>query len=146
MRKVYGANQMVYPPNKAVNVIEDYDTFDGKFIDVDYPTDTGVTRPAKVHGADKVAMFGSWVSSMMPNGRDLPRNLKWEGGVPGEYYVFSEHALPNMVCAIPKADLPAVKTFASSLGGELPKSLCEKKACILDALRARRDAKASCGL
>lgn len=146
MRKLYGANQMIYPPNKPVNVVADYDTYDGKFVDVDYPTDVGVTRPAKVHGADKVEMFGSWVALESPTGRDLPRDLKWEGGVAGEWYVHSEHAIPNMACSFAKTELAGLRSLAASMGGELPKSLCEKKACITEALRGKRDAKASCGL
>jgi hypothetical protein len=146
MRKLYTANSAVNPRTKPVKVIADYDQYDGKYIDVDYPTDTGVTRPAKTYGADKVVMFGSWVASATPDGRDLPPSMKWQGGVSGAWYTFSEHVVPNMVCSAPKADLPALKAFAAANGGELPKSFCEKKACILDALRAKKDAKATCGL
>ncbi len=147
MRKIYGANQAYDNPSAAtVTVIDDYDTLDGKFIDVDYATDVGVTRPGKVHGDAKVVMFGSWVASEMPNGKDLPPDQKWEGGVSGKPYVFSEHARRDMVCSFAKSDLPRLKEVQRATGGELPRSICEKKACVVTAMRAGGDAKAQCGL
>ncbi|MBK6460747.1 MAG: L,D-transpeptidase [Myxococcales bacterium] len=137
MRKVYVANKIYTPPHAPVKVIADYDQYDGKAIDVDYPTDTGVVRPGKVLGADKVVMFGSWVASELPNGKDLPPNMKWEGGVAGDYYVFAEHALKNTVCSAPKADLAKLGAYAK-LKGELPTNFCAQKACYLSALRAGR--------
>lgn len=140
MRKVYKANDGFVPAAKPpVQVIADYDTYEGKSIDVDYPTDVGVVRPAKVVGADKVVMFGSWVASELPNGKDLPPNMKWEGGVAGDYYVFAEHVLKDSVCSVPKADLPKLRTFAAKTNGELAPTFCAKKACILTALRAGRE-------
>jgi hypothetical protein len=147
MRKVYTANQMYENPTTAkAQVISGYDTFDGKFIDVDYATDVGVTRPGKVHGDAKVVMFGSFVASEMPDGKDLPPDMKWEGGVSGKPYIFSEHARRDMVCSFAKRDLPGLKNLQRATGGELPRSLCEKKACIVTAIRANADAKARCGL
>lgn len=139
MRKVYGANR-AYGPREApidisakVDVIADYDKYDGKWIDVDYATDTGVTRPGKVYGADKVVMFGSWIGTETPDGRDLPPNMAWEGGVSGKPYVFREHAIANAVCSLPKALLPKAKELAGN--GELPMNLCANKACYVDALK-----------
>lgn len=146
MRKVYTANR-VYPvrPSVKVHVVKDYDTFGGKKVDVDYPTGPLAKRPGKVYGEGMVEMFGSWLASETPDGKDLPQDEKWQGGVAGAWYVFGEHVRPNMVCSVPKADLPRLATFASRFGGELPASFCAKKACVLSALRAGADA-ASCGL
>lgn len=147
MRKVYAANAIVSTPRVAVTVTADYDTYEGKAIDVDYATDTGVVRPGKTMAADKVEMFGSWVASETPDGRDLPRDLKWEGGVAGQPYVFKEHARNDMVCSFAKRDLPALKTLAARFpNSELPRGICAKKACIVEALRAGADAKARCAL
>ncbi|MBX3192184.1 MAG: L,D-transpeptidase [Labilithrix sp.] len=149
MRKVWNANQMYSSPTSAkVEVIADYDMFEGKYIDVDYATDVGVTRPGKIHGDDKVVMFGSWVASEQPDGKDLPANMAWEGGVSGRPYVFKEHARNDMVCSYAKRDLEGLKVVQRSMGGELPRSLCAKKACIVEAIRANKaaEAKARCGL
>lgn len=129
MRKVYAANTAIAPTTTAkVKVIADYDTYEGKYIDVDYPTDTGAKRPASVHGADKVVMFGSWVATEMPDGKDLPPNMKWAGGVSGRYYDFSEHAVRGYVCSMPKSSLAALKPLAAARpGGELPADFCAKK-------------------
>jgi hypothetical protein len=149
MRRVWAANQMYENPTAAkVEVIADYDTLDGKLVDVDYPTDVGVTRPGKAHGDDKVVMFGSWVASEQPDGKDLPPDMKWEGGVAGKPYVFKDHARTDMVCSYAKRDLEGLKVVQRSTGGELPRSLCEKKQCIVDAIRANKaaEAKSRCGL
>lgn len=136
MRKAYRANEGFTPKTTAsVSVISGYDTYDGKYIDVDYPTDVGVVRPGKVYGDAKVEMFGSWVASELPNGKDLPANLKWEGGVSGDYYVFSEHVLNDAVCSVAKGDLAKVRAYTLAKG-ELPKDFCAKKACYLSAIRA----------
>jgi hypothetical protein len=146
MRRVYDPNTFVrVAAAPKVRVVKDYDTFGGRFIDVDYPTSTGATRPAKVYGDERVEMFGSWLASETPDGKDLPPDMKWQGGVSGAWYSFGEHVLPNMVCSVPKADLRALRTFASRWGGTLPASFCEKKACIVSELRAGRDA-STCGL
>ena len=140
MRKVYRANESFVPKTTAtVTVIDTFDTYDGKYIDVDYPTDVGVVRPGKLYGDDKVAMFGSWVASELPNGKDLPPNMKWEGGVAGDWYVFSEHVVPNAVCSAPKTDLDKLRGYVAQKG-ELPKDFCAKKACYLDAIRAGKTA------
>jgi hypothetical protein len=129
MRKVYGANVQIRPQATKVAVIADYDQLDGKYIDVDYPTDTGAKRPASVYGASNVVMFGSWVASEMPNGRDLPPDMKWEGGVSGKYYVFQEHARQGVVCSVPKRDLAALKASAARRpNAELPGDFCATKA------------------
>ena len=147
MRKIYGANQSYPDPSAArVTVIDDYDTLDGKFIDVDYATDVGVTRPGKVHGDANVVMFGSWVASEMPNGKDLPPDQKWEGGANGKPYVFAEHARNDMVCSFAKADLPGLKLVQRATGGELPRSICAKKACVVAAIRSNGNAKTLCAL
>ncbi len=146
MRKVYGPNKFYnVRPSPKVRVVADYDTFDGKLVDVDYPTSTGAVRPGKLYGQGRVEMFGSWLASETPDGRDLPPDMKWEGGVSGAWYVFGEHVRPDMVCSVPKADLKNLEAFAARSGGELPASFCANKACVLDALRSGRDA-ASCGL
>jgi hypothetical protein len=136
MRKTYRANEGFTPKTPAtVSVIADYDTYEGKYIDVDYPTDVGVVRPGKVYGDAKVTMFGSWVASELPNGKDLPANLKWEGGVAGAYYVFAEHVLNDAVCSVAKGDLTKLRAYTASKG-ELPKDFCAKKDCYLGAIRA----------
>jgi hypothetical protein len=139
MRKVYEANRAYQDPsNAAVQVIADYDKYNGKYVDVDYPTDEGARRPKAVFPANEIAMFGSWIATEMPDGKDLPPSMKWEAGVQGDFYVFAEHAKRNVVCSIPKRDLPRLKTFVATRGGEVPQNLCEKKACYIDALRAGR--------
>lgn len=149
MRKVWTANQMYENPTTAKTIVlADYDTLDGKFIDVDYATDVGVTRPGKVHGDDKVTMFGSWVASEQPDGKDLPPDMKWEGGVSGQPYVFAEHAKTDMVCSFAKKDLAGLKIVQRATGGELPRSICAKKSCVVNAIRANKaaDAKSICSL
>lgn len=142
MRKVYEANRAYNPRSStSVTVIADYDQLDEKYVDVDYPTWTGMTRPATTFGRDKVAMFGSWVATETPDGKDLPGDQKWEGGVTGKYYVFSEHAKRDFVCSVEKVDLAALKGYATANGGEIPAGFCAKKTCILDALRRRADPK-----
>jgi hypothetical protein len=137
MRKIYPGNTNVPIPadvrNADVKVIKDYDTLDGKFIDVDYPTDVGVTRPAKIHGDAKVVMFGSWAATETPDGKDLPGDMKWEAGRTGDLYVFKEHAKQNWVCSAPKTTFTALAKFASTQpGGLLPKNFCEKRACYIE--------------
>jgi hypothetical protein len=128
MRKIYKPNDPIRPTTTAdVKVIADYDTYNGKFIDVDYPTDVGVTRPGTVHGAEKVEMFGSWVASETPDGKDLPPDMKWEGGVTGQFYDFHEHAKRGFICSMPKSSLPALKEIAARTGGVLPADFCAKK-------------------
>ncbi|MCA9590694.1 MAG: L,D-transpeptidase [Myxococcales bacterium] len=149
MTKVYAANTGIEPTTRAkVDVIDDYDTYDGKLIDVDYPTDSGATRPAVASGsADNVTMFGSWIASELPDGQDLPPSMKWAGGVRGAWYVFAEHAQRDWVCSAPKADLPALKRWASAQPkGELPPSFCKQKECVLGALRAGKSPQERCEL
>ena len=140
MRSVYKANTQVSMAAKVpVKVVSGYDTYDGKPIDVDYPTDIKAVRPT-----GDVAMFGSWVASETPAGTDLPPDMKWEGGVNGEWYVFAEHARQNWVCSALPKELAALKTWASSRtsvdpknderAGELPADFCQVKTCVLDAL------------
>ena len=128
MRKVYPANTMLTPTTTAdVKIIDDYDTLDGQYIDVDYPTDVGAVRPAATHGADKVVMFGSWVATETADGSDLAPNMKWQGGVSGQYYVFSEHAKPGWVCSMAAASLASLKTTAAKTAGILPSDFCSRK-------------------
>jgi hypothetical protein len=137
MRKIYPGNTEV-PVSASmrtatVTVMKDYDSLDGKFIDVDYPTDVGVVRPAKVHGDAKVLMFGSWVATETPDGKDLPPSLKWEAGRAGDLYVFQEHAKKDWVCSAPKAAFAGLKQFAATQpGGLLPQNFCEKRACFIE--------------
>lgn len=127
MRKVYGANQGYRPTTTAkVNVIADYDKYEGKAIDVDYPTDNGVKRPGTVLGNENVVMFGSWILTEMPDGKDLPGDLKWEGGVSGKWYDFQAHAVRDVVCSMKKGSLPELKSISERLG-ELPQDFCAKK-------------------
>ncbi len=142
MRKMYGANQTITPRRSTVTLINDYDQFEGKYLDVDYPTDVGVVRPG-VHGVQNVAMFGSWVGAEMPDGSDLPKDLKWEGGVSGTPYVFKEHATYDWVCSALPEEISKLKTYATTLPGKrLPADFCANKACILDALGSGGDASA----
>ena len=63
----------------------------------------------------------------------------------GQPYVFSQHARNDMVCSFAKADLAGLKNLQRATGGELPRTICEKKACVVEAIRANGDAKAQCG-
>ena len=137
MRKVYSANQSFRPANPAkVQLIADYDKVNGKYVDVDFPTDTGVVRPAKTYGRENVEMFGSWVGAELPDGSDLPRDLQWEGGESGNWYDFKEHAAYDYVCSVLPEDLPRVKTWAASQpGAQVPADFCKKKDCIVNALK-----------
>nr|MBP9114359.1 L,D-transpeptidase [Polyangiaceae bacterium] len=157
MRKMYNAGTGYSAPSDARVVALPltgeagavYDMFGANFIDVDYPTDVsdpGAIRPGKKVGHDRVAMFGSWIASETPDGSDFPRDQKWEGGVKGDLYNFSEHLRSNWVCSVPKADLARVAYLAKTRGGELPKGFCEKKACILDALVRNVKVKDTCGI
>ena len=158
MRTVYGKNQSVSPPGAGkVTVLADYDQYDDgsglKYVDSDYATNTDVpagtepmVRPGKVHGDANVVMFGSWVASEEPNGADLPRDFKFQGGVSGKLYVFAEHAQTNWVCSVLPADLPRLKTYAASQGGKLPASFCANKACVLGALKNGADPASTCAL
>lgn len=137
MKKAYLPNASFVPKTPAkVDVISGYDTYGGKYIDVDYPTDVGVIRPGKVYGDANVEMFGSWVASELPNGKDLPPDMKWEGGVSGQYYDFGEHALQDVVCSVPKAKLPQLRAWLAKRGGEIPADFCAKKACYVNAVIA----------
>jgi hypothetical protein len=130
MRKVYEPNKIYDPTTRAkVDVIKGYDTYGSKLIDVDYPTDVGATRPAAVHGADRVVMWGSWILGEMPNGKDLPPDMKWEGGENGNPYAFREHAsgTRDWVCSMPKETLPKLRAIAARTNGTLPRDFCAKK-------------------
>jgi hypothetical protein len=155
MRKVYEANTVVPAArNVSVAVIDAYDMYAGKYVDVDYPTyksdaegDLGVIRPAVTHGADKVEMFGSWIASETPNGSDLPPSMAWQGGVSGVRYIFKEHAQLGWVCSLPADTLPKLRAWAKTLpNGEIPNSVCQNTACVRDALRSNKDPKAACRL
>ena len=141
MSRIYEPNRIYNtrtPPMNVtakVDVIPDYDTYDGKFIDVDYPTASSAVRPARVHGDAKVVMFGSWIATETPDGSDMPKDMKWEGGVPGKLYIFAEHVKPGLVCGISKGALPALKQVAAGNGGAIPPNLCENRTCWLDNLK-----------
>lgn len=146
MRTVYSANQSFRPQNPAkVNLIADYDKFNGKYVDVDFPTDVGVTRPGKTFGNENVEMFGSWVAAELPDGSDLPGDLKWEGGEAGKWYVFKEHATYSDVCSVLPADLTRLKTWAARQpGAKVPADFCKRKDCVLAALADGDDPNAIC--
>ncbi len=146
MRKIYSANATIYPSHPAkVTVIADYDKWNGKYIDVDYPTDVGVVRPGKVYGSQNVEMFGSWVASELPDGSDLPKDLAWEGGVSGQYYVFKDHAVYDRVCSLLPAEVAKVKPWAAKLpNAEVPADFCAHKDCIVNALADGSDPSSVC--
>jgi hypothetical protein len=137
MTQVYKENDPIRPTTTAkLTLLADYDKYEGKFVDVDYPTDVGVTRPGKVHGVENVVMFGSWVASETPDGKDLPPDMKFEGGVDGVLYDFQNHAQRGWVCSMPKSSLPELRDIQRRLGGSLPDDFCARKlAC--DAARGR---------
>lgn len=137
MRKVYDGDRSYSPPKVGVKVIAGYDELGGKYVDVDYPTDSGFRRPGKVYGDDKVTMFGSWVATEMPNGADLPSSKEWEGGISGKPYKFEAHSKLNWVCSIRRDVLLKLRAWEKTLPNqELPRNLCEKKACVEGALLA----------
>ena len=143
MRKVYEGNRTYSDLTRApVRVIADYDTYEGKLIDVDYATDVGMTRPR-----GDVAMFGSWIASETPDGRDLPPDMKFERGESGNMYTFADHVVKGAVCSIPKSLLPALKQLAGR-DGLVPKELCAKKKCIAAALKegGAAMARSKCGV
>ncbi|MBX3230786.1 MAG: hypothetical protein KIT84_01105 [Labilithrix sp.] len=128
MRKVYKGNYAYEPTTTAkVKVITDFDQYEGQWIDVDYPTDVGASRPAVAKQTTNVAMFGSWVATTTPDGKDLPPDMKWEGGVNGQWYDFQEHAIRGNVCSMPPEMLEELKTVAARTGGVLPADFCQKK-------------------
>lgn len=146
MRTVWTSDKIEYGPSKAnarVNLVDDYDSYDGKLVDVDYPTDVGASRPPR----DQTVMFGSWVGTETPDGSDLPADQKWEAGIPGKPYVFKNHAIPDMICSVPASRTEALRNFAKTLPGSvLPSGFCAKKKCILDTLKVGGDAKVACSL
>lgn len=150
MRKIYEPGKAYRAPQGGVTILADFDSVDGKVIDVDYPTDTtdpGNIRPKSVYSEDKITMFGSWVASELPDGSDLPADMKWEAGKKDDLYVFAEHAQHDWVCSIPQKDLEAARRYASTQPDhELPRGFCKKKDCALAALAAGQDLKATCGL
>ena len=128
--KAYRMNEAPVNVTAAtVRVVPDYDSYDGKYVDVDYPTAAGAKRPKDVYGEENVAMFGSWIASETPDGTDLPHNLKWESGIRGKYYVFADHVRPHTVCSMPKAVLSKLRNLVGVNGGVVPKNLCERQAC-----------------
>jgi len=134
MHKLYKATQQFVPANAPhVNVIADFDQLDGKYIDIDYPTDVDAPRPGATHGDDNVVMFGSWVGMQEPDGSDLPPDMKWEGGVNGKAYVFADHAVRGRVCSMPQAMLPELAQLAAKTGGKLAPDFCTKKYACDDA-------------
>lgn len=143
MRKTYGANKSYVPATTSkVIVTNDYDSIDGKLVDVDYPTDVGAKRPE-----GNVEMFGSWMGSETPDGSDLAPDMKWEGGVAGKPYVLSEHVKQGWICSFPKGDLAKLTALAAKFpNSELPQTLCAKKSCIQSAFAAGKDAKVACSM
>ncbi|MFO0743133.1 MAG: hypothetical protein U0270_45090 [Labilithrix sp.] len=129
MHKLYKPGSSYKPTTTAtVKVLADeYDQYEGKYIDVDYPTDAGVTRPGVAKGAENVVMFGSWVGKTLPNGADLPPDMKWEGGVNGQLYDFQEHAVRGWVCSFAPSALGELAQVAAKTGGRLPNDFCAKK-------------------
>ena len=63
----------------------------------------------------------------MPDGKDLPPDMKWEGGIEGQFYDFQEHARQGFICSMPKCSLAALKEVARRTNGVLPADFCAKK-------------------
>jgi hypothetical protein len=146
MDRIYEANKdytSSTPPIAApgaVHVIAGYDEYDGKKVDVDYPTARRMVRPGKTFGDENVAMFGTWIASEQPDGTDLPPSMEWEAGIRGKLFVFREHVIPNAVCSVPPGKLAALGAVAEKNDGRVPKNLCANRACWLDALGDGADA------
>ncbi len=158
MRKVYSRSKVYRSSDLAalgpssftatgVTVTNDYDTLDGKYVDVDYPTDDDapLTRPGAVHGAAAVVMFGSWVATEVArdaplrSASDLPPDMSGLGGRP---YVFAQHARRDTVCSYPPSTLKALENLAATLPGkELPMSLCQSttRRCVIERIAATGD-------
>ena len=151
MRKVWTADAIYENPTAAkVKLSAEYDTYDGKPVDVDYPTETtmglgpnGVSAPIRAPGA---VMFSTWVGTETADGSDHSASMKWEAGVSGKLYVFKEHE-KKFVCSVPEASIKSLRAFAATLpGATLPAGFCAKKKCVLDTLKANGNPKAACGL
>jgi hypothetical protein len=164
MRKAYRnrwdvvANRVWRPGPGTVQVLGDYDTWNGKYVDVDYPTHGSARRPS-----GDVEMFGSWLASETPEGVDLERRKKWEGGVPGVMYDPATHVVPGMLCSFvahrrgaseaEKNNFVLNRRLISLIDAlprqELPRDICAKKACVVDGLESNLPAAsiiASCRL
>lgn len=140
MRRFYAPMQTITPRPSNVTLLDDYDTLDGKYVDVDFPTDVGVVRPGVTFGTQNVIMFGSWVGSEMPDGSDLPGDLAWEGGVINKRYVFKEHATYDWVCSALPEEITKLKAYAATLPNKrLPADFCGRKTCIVEALSTGGD-------
>lgn len=151
MRKVWTADAIYENPTASkVKLTADYDIYDGKPVDVDYPTDStngngpgGVSAPIRAPGS---VMFSTWVGTETPDGSDHPASMKWEAGVAGKLYVFKEHE-KQFVCSVPEASIKSLRAFAEKLpGGTLPSGFCAKKKCVLDTLKTGGDPKSACSL
>jgi hypothetical protein len=146
VNKGYTSSEAPISAPGAIRVIAGYDEYDGKKIDVDYPTASGMQRPGKVFGDENVVMFGTWVGSESPDGTDLPPPAEWEGGVKGKLFVFQEHVLPNAVCSVAPGQLRKLSEVAAKNGGRVPNNLCSNRACWVGALSQGADAAiAKCG-
>ncbi len=140
MLRFYAPKQTITPRPSLVTLLDDYDQLDGKYVDVDFPTDVGVVRPGVASGPENVAMFGSWVGSELPDGSDLPADLAWEGGVAGKRYVFREHATYDWVCSALPEEITKLEAYARTLPGKrLPADFCGRKNCIVAALGSGGD-------
>jgi hypothetical protein len=144
MRKVWKIDAVYQNPTTAkVKLLADYDSYDGKLVDSDYPTAGSAVRPP----ADRAAMFSSWVGTETPDGGDHPASMRWEAGISGKLYVFKEHEKANFVCSVPEGKIESLRKFAETLpGASLPAGFCAKKTCILNALKAGGDPTAVCSL
>lgn len=144
MRKVWVADEIYESPSTnhaQVEVLADYDQYDGKPVDVDYATDGAIRNDGfKMVRPQNSVMFGSWIASESADGKDLPIAMKWQGGVAGQIYDFKQHVIPNMVCSMPEKNIKALREFAARQPNkELPKGICEKRACVLGKLAANAD-------
>lgn len=129
-------------PVPTVTVIDGYDDLEGKPVDIDYPAygdDPGDAPAKSMERPAGSTMFTAWIASESDTGQDLPGSGKWEAGVSGKPYVFSDakRLRRGWVCSIPKQDIDAVFTW---LGGrEVPRGFCRNEAVKRCYLQAARD-------
>lgn len=95
----------------------EYDSYEGKPVDSEYPTYDYAANPMKRPTGD-VEMFGTWFASTTPN--DLPGVTKGKGGAPFDFEI---RKTTGWVCSMP-GDMAA-----SLVGGKIPAGYCQ---CVTD--------------